>query len=1259
MKEYKYIFSVISAVYNAEAYLEEMIDSITAQTIGFKENVQLILVNDGSRDNSLAICRKYEQLYPENVIVIDKPNGGVSSARNAGLEFAEGEFLNFTDSDDKLSPNVLSEVYDFFSEYDNDPYVSDDMRFDVVNIPFRYFDGAEGGEDHDQNKKFEKGKRVVDLTEEFNVAIMNVTYSFIRAEAARGILYDEEICIGEDLKYVNTVLLERRKVGLLPSAIYYYRKHSDGSPSLISTKIHLEKYYLPQMRNLTHWSRTYSMERYGDYPLFFQFAIVCDFKEKVCQKNGFAAVLGDKFREYYDLMEKAFMLFDDKVVLSIPSLSTEYKVFWLTKKYGKPFDICVMPKKIVYSLKTREDEGADEVAGIEEQDHIDLNWFGSATLNTLYIRNGKLMLEGFATVVPAGAATEEVKIFVRAYNKLFETTLSANTEPCLYLNTDVVYTRQHFTAEIPLCNTEPSEFSLWYSFADGTPTRINYINYGRFAAIGTAIEDQVYIKDGFAVKASREAITVLYPKRRELARLNGAYRASMKRNAPKYIVYKRLSSLLSRFIRSKIWLISDRSDSAGDNGEALFRYLSEERPRGIKPYFVITRESKDFERMKRIGKVAPLGSKLHKILYFLSDANISAHFDANTLTPIDGEYFRDVIATKKVVFLQHGVTKDDIHEIYSKYKQNTSLFICASEMERESIVSNPGYGLSADEAQATGFARFDNLKSDDKRMIVIMPTWRKYLFSGIGQDGKWIAKKGVENSDFCVFYKRLLSSKKLVEAIKKYGYSVCYAPHPNVAEFSEGFDIAPEITVAHHPIDYNKLFREASLMITDYSSTAFDFAYMRKPVIYAHFDREKFFSSHTYREGYFSYEENGFGEVTKDVDDTIDLIIGYMADGCKMRDKYLGRANTFFAHDDTNNCQRITEAIDSMDTPSNSTPPSFKEKKVIPIVLACNDKYSQFVSVTVQSIIRNCDMRCFYDIYVFNTDITPMNVKLLEESNELYRVRCIDVSKFIGPHVKDLQQNSKYISVETYYRLVIPSVLPQYDKVIYLDCDLIVLGDVAELYSIDIGDNLIGGVRNPLHSAMKSHIENDLSLDSRKYVNAGVLVMNTARMRAEGFEKQCFDLLASGRELKFMDQDTVNLIAAGRIHYYDMSWNYEWHYERLNTFKDKRYHLIEGESEEYEKASENIRILHYTGDIKPWNNSKLRFGEIFWEYANKSIYYQQILLHSPLNPTYRKYLDAVVELENIRKSKSYKIGRFVTFPLRCARAVLRRLFKRK
>ena len=158
MKEYKYIFSVISAVYNAESYLEEMIESITAQTIGFKENVQLILVNDGSRDNSLAICKKYEQLFPENIIVIDKPNGGVSSARNAGLEFAEGEFLNFTDSDDKLSPNALSEVYNFFREYDNDPYVSDDMRFDVVNIPFRYFDGVTGGENHDQNKKFEKGK---------------------------------------------------------------------------------------------------------------------------------------------------------------------------------------------------------------------------------------------------------------------------------------------------------------------------------------------------------------------------------------------------------------------------------------------------------------------------------------------------------------------------------------------------------------------------------------------------------------------------------------------------------------------------------------------------------------------------------------------------------------------------------------------------------------------------------------------------------------------------------------------------------------------------------------------------------------------------------------------------------------------------------------------------------------------------------------------------------------------------------------------
>ncbi len=111
----KYKVSVVIAVYNVEEYLEEMIESIIAQTIGF-ENVQLILVDDGSKDSTGYICDKYAVQYPDNILVVHKENGGVSLARNDGLMHIKGEYINFTDADDMLESNALELMYAYLKE---------------------------------------------------------------------------------------------------------------------------------------------------------------------------------------------------------------------------------------------------------------------------------------------------------------------------------------------------------------------------------------------------------------------------------------------------------------------------------------------------------------------------------------------------------------------------------------------------------------------------------------------------------------------------------------------------------------------------------------------------------------------------------------------------------------------------------------------------------------------------------------------------------------------------------------------------------------------------------------------------------------------------------------------------------------------------------------------------------------------------------------------------------------------------------------
>ena len=195
-------FSIITAIYNCESYLSQSIESVINQDIGFKDNIQLILVDDGSTDKSKDIALKYMDKFPENIIVLSKQNGGPGSARNMGLDHACGEYVNFLDGDDMLSSDVLSSVYAFFDEND----------VDVVSIPLIFFERRDG--DHVLNYKFEK-TQVIDLNQLFDYPQLHVASSFIKSESIGSLRFDESLTSGEDALFLNKILLKNPKYGVL------------------------------------------------------------------------------------------------------------------------------------------------------------------------------------------------------------------------------------------------------------------------------------------------------------------------------------------------------------------------------------------------------------------------------------------------------------------------------------------------------------------------------------------------------------------------------------------------------------------------------------------------------------------------------------------------------------------------------------------------------------------------------------------------------------------------------------------------------------------------------------------------------------------------------------------------------------------------------------------------------------------------------------------------------------------------------------
>ena len=169
--ESKFHFSVIMSIYNTGKYLDDSIGSLLNQSIDFNENIQIILVNDGSTDNSDEMCINYKNKYPKNIIYVVKKNEGLSSARNIGLKYAEGDIINFLDPDDLWSSNTFKEVSLFFRLYPNIDIIAGRLKFFEANNHY-----------HPLDYKF-TNSRVIDLNKEYNCIQLSAASAFIRRKA--------------------------------------------------------------------------------------------------------------------------------------------------------------------------------------------------------------------------------------------------------------------------------------------------------------------------------------------------------------------------------------------------------------------------------------------------------------------------------------------------------------------------------------------------------------------------------------------------------------------------------------------------------------------------------------------------------------------------------------------------------------------------------------------------------------------------------------------------------------------------------------------------------------------------------------------------------------------------------------------------------------------------------------------------------------------------------------------------------------------
>jgi len=349
-----------------------------------------------------------------------------------------------------------------------------------------------------------------------------------------------------------------------------------------------------------------------------------------------------------------------------------------------------------------------------------------------------------------------------------------------------------------------------------------------------------------------------------------------------------------------VWIVGERSYKAQDNGYHFFKYLRTAHPE-IDAYYVIQRDSPERKHVTPFGNVIDFGSKEHFEKVIQADYICGTHHP-DSLYPIRSkEYIKNISAKK--IFLQHGVfgTKN-ITPIYAKWVNEfyTDLFITSSEKERQIAIVDMGY--REDEVVATGLARFETLFKDDlplKRQILIIPTWRD-----------WITNNQIfEQSDYFKYIENLLFDPRLKDFSEKYDMELVFCLHPNMQDYVEYFENAPVTVIKQGDRDVQELIKESMVMLTDYSSVAFDFSFLHKPVVYYQFDRNRFLGKNP---SHLDLDNELPGDIAFDEDSVIEDLNRVTENNFVMRDEHIEKADKFIKYRDPNSNERIFEAIRSI-----------------------------------------------------------------------------------------------------------------------------------------------------------------------------------------------------------------------------------------------------------------------------------------------------------------------------------------------------------
>lgn len=702
--------------------------------------------------------------------------------------------------------------------------------------------------------------------------------------------------------YNNSVFIN------LKSDAYYGRTNPDFYvKSLEENFLPLVKSYTDNGLDVPLW-----LQRFVFYRLYFKYYSNLNFR------NQFA-VNDDELPKFFELTKQVLQCVSDDLILNneiyqqfAPPLSIRNLFLYL--KYDGDKD----------KLNRSFNYDGDTLYFIECGSRFNLDLHGKLTIKAFNIRNGNLSIDAkyftymlyeyssdVFSVELNGKQYPVTKLDIYSHDKVFGVSIEKAYNFCVDLPlSEVLKPDSTITFYINL-NGETRKMEIEFN---RPPSKLNTYNPYSYWKI-TDDYTMVYEDKSLVIKAftdsqlkNREKLYVKYlPQAMDAMVVSRKLRRKYKRNAKalRRAYFRRKHEFEGR----RIWLYFDKLYKAGDNGEYAFRHAMK-RNDGIECYYIINKDSLDYPRLKAEFPDNLLVYDTFKCqLYALMAENVVAtHPDIIEFCSIKlklASAIKDLF-NANLICIAHGITIQKNADYQHRLYDNTMFYTTSSKYEVNHI-RNPIYGYREDEVALTGLARFDGLKNNDQKQILITPTWRRNIVGKASRNTARQYADGFKQTNYYKIYNSLINDKRIIEIAKKTGYKIIFLLHPAMSAQIDDYDRNDyvELIQASGDLNYEKILTESSLMVTDYSGIHYDFGYMRKPVIYYQPKEVPM----RFEEGGMKFSTMGFGPVCSEYEDAVSLICEYMENECKMPDEFKQHADDFFAFDDFNSSERIYDAI--------------------------------------------------------------------------------------------------------------------------------------------------------------------------------------------------------------------------------------------------------------------------------------------------------------------------------------------------------------